>query len=331
MVWRATDAGLVEEERLAWLERSILLTEKMAPDLYATARSVAQKLGVEAPIELYQGADPGGWASCGHANLQVSRSRSPIRVRIVGPVSSDRTMFAVGFAHELGHYIDLADERVQQAVGTAGQLALRGDDRQARLLSIVAELTADRYALLAVEHLDTVLRAEVAFTSGLGSGVGDDPAGYLDECRRLMEARLETGQLARGTTHPEHALRAYAHWLFSESDVYFEATGHGTQRFPIAEIDARLAKLLGHVEVAAPSVVTAPPPPQQPVDNDTPAPQLTERGVVDRFVDGVKRVFKTEEEPEPVYDDSPIDMSDLGDDLADRFAELEKRERAKKP
>src|SRR5436190_20636686 len=84
-----------EQQRLAWLTRSILLTEAMAPSLYQAAREVAGRLGVSEPLELYQSADAGAWRTCRHSNMMIGLSRSPIRVRIVGSVATDLGLFKV--------------------------------------------------------------------------------------------------------------------------------------------------------------------------------------------------------------------------------------------
>lgn len=47
-----------------------------------------------------------------------------------------------------------------------------------------------------------------------------------------------------GETHPEHYVRGYAEWLFSESDVYASITGQGSGKQSLHEIDVMLTDLL---------------------------------------------------------------------------------------
>lgn len=63
----------------------------------------------------------------------------------------------------------------------------------------------------------------------------------LSRCRRHHRA----GGIAVGTTHPEHYVRSYAHWLFSESDLYASITGIGSGSRSIQEVTDILQKLVG--------------------------------------------------------------------------------------
>jgi len=90
------------------------------------------------------------------------------------------------------------------------------------------ELTAVRFGLLATADLSAVLRLEMITTTGLsGDMLTWDTDAYLDQCRELMEASLQGGCDVQGVTHPEHSLRAWAAWLFSESDLFKSITGVG--------------------------------------------------------------------------------------------------------
>jgi uncharacterized tellurite resistance protein B-like protein len=84
---------------------------------------------------------------------------------------------------------------------------------------------------------------------------------YLGQSRALMEATLAEGDTALGTSHPEHSLRAYAEWLFSESDLYRRLTGRGPGTRPIAEVDQVLLRILGRpeIELGAADVLDEPP------------------------------------------------------------------------
>jgi hypothetical protein len=111
-----------------------------------------------------------------------------------------------------------------------------------------AELTADRFGLLACRDLAAVVRMEAAVRRPDGGGV--DAGAQLAQCVRYAEGLLRERRRARGDSHPEGAVRAYAAWLFSESDAYRELTGRGPGTRPIADVDRALARLVGPSESA---------------------------------------------------------------------------------
>jgi len=63
----------------------------------------------------------------------------------------------------------------------------------------------------------------------LGAGVG---------------ARAANQERSHGSSHPEHSVRAYAAWLFSETDLYRSITGAGPATRTVEEVDGVLASLL---------------------------------------------------------------------------------------
>ena len=59
-----------------------------------------------------------------------------------------------------------------------------------------------------------------------------------------MEQSLTAGENALGDSHPEHSLRAYATWLFSESDLYRDLTGQGPGSRSLRQANTTLHKLV---------------------------------------------------------------------------------------
>ncbi|HEX2569663.1 MAG TPA: hypothetical protein VH877_08900 [Polyangia bacterium] len=344
-------------ERREWLKDAIVLTEKMAPGVHSLARRAADVFRLAEPIELYQSAGA-NWLDPDHVNVCIGGSVRPIRIRVLGHVLAtldDATMLAV-LGHELGHYCDLVlDPPMGEARrGCHSLLDYRSLDPASsselmRVFSLTVELTADRYGLLVCRDLDTALRTEMMLTSGLKreAVASWDTGAYLDQARELVEEMLRTHGSVDGLTHPEHSVRAWALWRFSQSDVYYTLTGQGDGACSIEDIDRDIAVLLrveaalsasadGRSSVRRPEGVPTPSPLPEtlaPPTLDTAAdpfrdplePTLrTVTAGARRLVDGVRDWFGGHHElPE---DDGPdVNLDDLGDDLADRFAELERQ------
>lgn len=261
-VTRAFDPARVRRDLLA---RSLRLSRSMAPEAYATLTESARVLGLPATgpeLELYQ--------SAGHENAAMHMVEAPILVEVQGRrlTQLDDTGLCFVFGHELGHYLAHGPrgERGQRHMaahtlarggalgGGGGAREGGGSDverqRTAQLLMVAAEITADRFGLLACQDLPGMLRAQMSITTGLPvSALTWDTDAYLAQCRELMESCLAGTEKAQHGTHPEHNLRAYAAWLFSESDVYKKLTGKGSGQRPIAEVEDTLATILGRPEL----------------------------------------------------------------------------------
>ncbi len=234
------------------MAQALLLTESMAPDVYAQARAAAAALGVEKPIEIYQ--------SSGRENAAIHAVEEPVLLEIQGRLLTllDPPAAVAIFGHELGHFLAHGPStapgttgRLAAAIANAAGVELHLQKLCSRL-SMAQELTADRFALVACGDLDALLRLEMIATTGLpASALTWDTKAYLAQAKELIEASLAEGEATLGVTHPEHSLRAYAAWLFSESDVFGALTGRGGGGRTLAEIDAVLAKILLRDDVDA--------------------------------------------------------------------------------
>lgn len=252
LIMAAEARGKADPSRIkrSLMARSLKLTEGMAPDTWRAARAAAAALGVTESIEIFQ--------SAGAENAAIHLVDAPVFLEIRGRLLSlldDAGTVAV-FGHELGHYLAHGPGSPDGALGMVVHAAMEHGgtpehaQRHASKLSMAREITADRFGLLACGDLDAALRLEMAAATGLASGdLTWDTKAYLAQCRALIEETAEAGQEARGTTHPEHGMRAWALWLFSESDLYKELTGQGPGTWILSEVDEEIAAVLG----AAPS------------------------------------------------------------------------------
>lgn len=237
----------VSRVKRSLMARSLLLTEGMAPKIWAAAAQAAELLGVTEPIEIYQAA--------GAENAAIHLVQSPVFLEIRGRLVSlldDQGTVSV-FGHELGHYLAHGQGSPNAELGPVASLALshsgtpeHAQERASRF-AMAREITADRFGLLACQDLEAALRVEMVLTTGLATDeLQWDTQAYLAQSKALIEETLKAGESARGSSHPEHGLRAWAVWLFSETALYKELTGQGPGTREMVEIDARIAQALGN-------------------------------------------------------------------------------------
>ncbi|MBN2801249.1 MAG: DUF4011 domain-containing protein [Deltaproteobacteria bacterium] len=228
------------------MARSVMLTEGMARSTWDAARSAARTLGVTEELEIFQAA--------GAENAAIHLSRAPVFLEIRGRLLAllDQDATTAVFGHELGHYLAHGPGSPDAELGLVAQIVISRQGApehavaRASALAMAREITADRFGLLAVQDLDAALRLEMAVTTGLASSeLSWDTGSYLAQCRALIEGDAGKGERARGLSHPEHGLRAWAVWLFSESDRYRDLTGRGPGTRPLAEVDRAIVAALG--------------------------------------------------------------------------------------
>jgi hypothetical protein len=220
------------------MARALLLTESMAPGAHAALREAVSALGVADEVELFQQSDKE------RDNARLVLYGQPLGIEFLGrylEMLDHGTLVAV-IGHEIGHaYAHNAHpvHRRAQSVRCTPTTSAR------RAYSVAAELTADRCGLLACRDVDAALRLEMlSAAGGAMTSIQLDTHAYLKQCRALAEDLLARGATMHGSTHPEHLIRGYAVWLFSETDLYRELVGKGSAAHTIAEADALLAKLV---------------------------------------------------------------------------------------
>jgi hypothetical protein len=245
--------GDPKEIRRRLMAQSLRLSDSMAPDAYRAARSAQRVLGVAGEIEIFQRS--------GAENAAIHLVDTPILLEVQGPILSlldEATLLGV-FGHELGHYLAHGPRSPLRAplslTSVLGRAELdRPLEESLSRLSMAAELTADRIGLLVCQDLHTMLRLEMVTLTGLSSGALTwDTEAYLAQSRDLMEAELAQGGGFFGRTHPEHNLRSYALWLFSQTTTFRRLTGRGPGTRELAEVDGILARFFGDAEAPASS------------------------------------------------------------------------------
>ena len=236
--------------RRTLMARTLLLSEGMAPGPYRVARELATRLGITEPIEIYQAA--------GAENAVMHTVPSPVLIEVQGRMLSllDDDTLAALLGHELGHYLAHGDDNPQRGPALASMVILHSTDAPENLfgaaqrMSMACELTADRVGLIACTGLDAALRLEMVTVTGLAAETLTwDTTAYLTQSRELMEATLAEGATAMGVSHPEHSLRTWALWLFSETDAYQRITGLGPGSRKLADVDDLLLRVLGRPEL----------------------------------------------------------------------------------
>jgi len=239
------DGPDVESIRRELLASALRLGESMAPELHARAKEAARRLGVTEPIEIYQADGP--------ENAAVHLLPTPVVLEAQGRLLAllDEGSALALFGHELGHFL-MHGPRSPDAVtmlllmrilrrGSAPEEVLS----DLRALSMARELTADRFSLIASGELDAFLRLEMISTTGLSaSSLTWDTKAYLAQCQELITRMLDAGDVSRGVTHPEHSVRAYAAWLFSETKECRALLGRGSGARTLAEVDQEIARIL---------------------------------------------------------------------------------------
>jgi hypothetical protein len=308
----------------------------MAPRAHAILGSVRERLGVELPVEIHCAE-----AEYGNARLHTFSDRLVVRFEGSWLDTLPDDCLAALLGHELGHYLCRHRDAPASPEGRRYRRA--------------CELSADRFGVI-VAGLEATLRLAMLSTAGTSAKLELDTAAYLADCREFVEACVAGDAKAIGFDHPENRVRAYAKWLFAESDVYRELTG-GTGGVSIGEVDDALRSLVQTVDDRIRVGFYAKPPADPPLpahvlgrgEARTPAsePRSLERVAMDVLVDsarsqvvaavgGVWNALRGDrEEPEereereelpPELDESDPLEEDRRE-LEARFEDLERRER----
>lgn len=228
-----------EGDRRTLLSRAVLLTDSMAPELYAVARQAMSALGVDDEIELFQRA---GIA----ANARLVLYGKPIAIEFIGDYVEhfEAPSLVAIVGHEVGHAIAHSGHAKYRWALPACQ---DGKTPWRRAFAMAAEVTADRFGLLACRDLHAALRLEMQSATGrVSSKIHYDTDAYLEQCKHVAEETAKHGTRPASSTHPDHYLRGYAEWLFWESDVFHELTGGlGPNTRKLADVDKQLRPLMG--------------------------------------------------------------------------------------
>jgi hypothetical protein len=228
--WASTQqsrAEHIEEVRANLLRDTYRLDAGAHPQVHAALASAMQRLGIDAPVTLYQS---GGQ----QMNASLIFVPGEIHVLLQGPVLErldDNELLAL-FGHELSHYLLwsldngdylIADRILNDALASSNSASSHHET--ARRYSLHTELFADRGGAVAAQAVAPAVSALVKVHTGIANV---DASSYLRQAGEI-DAR-ETGTTG-GTTHPETFVRARALDLWwqrsDELDAWIEAKLHG--------------------------------------------------------------------------------------------------------
>lgn len=194
-----------DEMRDAMLRQTYRLEPEGHPDVYSACANAMEKLGIEAPVTLYQAAD-------GMMNASLCFIPGEVHLIFYGPIleklSADELLALMG--HELAHYrLWTAKDGAYYNASRILDHALSYSDattshrETARLFSLHTELYADRGAAFVANSTSPAISVLVKTMTGISSV---DPAAYLRQAEEL-DAKAEKSD---GQSHPEVFLRARA-------------------------------------------------------------------------------------------------------------------------
>ena len=198
---------LQEEQNEETLDLLLKQTYRLSRETHGKAfeccETAMAKLGIEAPVTLYQAGD-------GAMNAALFFIPGEIHIVLYGPVLeklSEIELTAL-FGHEISHYLlwtlndrryriaqQIIDDSVQQS---AGEYALY---ETARLYLLATEVFADRGAAIASGSAEAAIAVLLKVMTGLSA---TDPKAFLEQAAEL-DAK---GDIAKNASHPETYMRA---------------------------------------------------------------------------------------------------------------------------
>ena len=223
------------ETRDLLLKQTYRLSRETHGTVYNCCETAMAKLGVEAPVTLYQAGD-------GAMNAALFFIPGEVHIVLYGPVLeklSEVELIAL-FGHEVSHYLlwTLRDRRyriAQQIIDDSAQQSASDYalSETARLYLLSTEVFADRGAALAAGGAEPAIAVLLKVMTGLTT---TDPKAFLEQAAEL-DAK---GEINKSSSHPEVYLRA----LFIDR----WQRGDGTQQ----EVDEWvLAKLKGPMAIGS--------------------------------------------------------------------------------
>ncbi|WP_199799102.1 M48 family metalloprotease [Porphyrobacter sp. YT40] len=215
--WEWSGSGLMTDQtegvRDAMLRDTYRLEPQGHPAVFEACHTAMARLGITAPVTLYQAND-------GSMNASLVYVPGEIHLVFFGPILEklDAAELLALMGHELSHYLLWSlGEREHYRASRVFDHALSYPDARpshretARLLSLNTELFADRGAAIAAGAPGPAIAVLVKVMTGL---TNVDPEAYL---RQAQEVEAASGK-SRGLSHPEAYLRARALQLWWADD-----------------------------------------------------------------------------------------------------------------
>lgn len=215
--WEWSSSGSLIQEageiRDAMLRNTYRLEKAGHPQVFEACHTAMTRLGIEAPITLYQAND-------GTMNASLVYVPGEINLVFFGPILEklDHAELLALMGHELSHFLLWSmNEGEYYRASRVFDHALSYPDAKpshretARLLSLHTELFADRGAAIAAGAPEPAVAVLVKVMTGL---TNVDPAAYLRQAQEVEAA----GNRSQGISHPEAYLRARALQLWWAGD-----------------------------------------------------------------------------------------------------------------
>ena len=215
--WEWSSSGVLTHEvgdfRDTMLRDTYRLEQAGHPQTFEACHTAMSRLGIEAPITLYQAND-------GSMNASLVFVPGEIHIVFFGPILEklDQAELLALMGHELSHYLLWSmGEGEHYRASRVFDHALSYPDAKpshretARLLSLHTELFADRGAAIAAGAPEPAVAVLVKVMTGL---TNVDPAAYLRQAQEVEAASSKS----QGLSHPEAYLRARAVQLWWTGD-----------------------------------------------------------------------------------------------------------------
>lgn len=240
---RSSGFGLRTRRRL--LTNGLRLTRRVAPKVFDALAACRERLGFEAPVELYVRSEPHLQAFC------AKSAAGPIIIgfssRLLETFSDTELRFVMG--HEMGHAlfdhfaIPMPHTATLEDVG--GKFVTRPVQLKLYWWCRAAEVTADRAGLLCCGSTDAAAHALLKIASGLGTGVIEpDLDAFASQVDALLaapaacaEERNQEDTLDCFDTHPYSPLRVRALLAYARSRGYRQALGIGQDGLSPEELE----------------------------------------------------------------------------------------------
>lgn len=224
-LWRWGSSAEVHGEqaqaaRIQLLKQTYRLESAAHPEVASCCSRVAQRLGIEAPVTLYQ-------SSAGtETNAMLCYLPGEAHVIFMGPLLSllQGAQLEAVLAHELAHFRLFEMENGAFLVADRLLAAAVSDPRccpshseTARRYRLYMEVYADRGALVGSQDLDAAVSALVKTQTGLQQV---SAASYLRQADEIFSSAEQTR--SEGLDHPETFIRARALHLWAQGDAQLE-------------------------------------------------------------------------------------------------------------